>query len=838
MKLLKHLKLFGLSTIWLLLADCLLWAGPNAASPASAEGEASIVFRQAPPLWVIVLLIIPAIILITYLVYRNEKVSSPLRYILLFLRGILFFILVLILFQPVLSTEYTFRKESSLPILIDNSLSMGFSATGQAKPADQLTRIKNIERALFKPEPGKPDIIQKLAENYKVKLYTFGPSLNQFVTPSGGSTSFPELVAGGDSTAIGNALLDVLKDLSGHVTGIILISDGQNNTGLDPLEAAKLLKERGTECPIYAVAPAREEPINDIELADLKAPTAAIARDFVSFDLSARAVGFKEDQQVVVTLSESLLDESAPDQSHPITGLPAAPVAEETVTLPASAAKVAVSLKYKPTKPGKYIYTIKTPVLKGEIVTENNQLTHYINVVDHTIKILYVETYPRWEYRRLKNALIRDHSMKTAVLLLDADPEFPQESSPNVPPVYNFPQTKKELFGYDVIIWGDVDPARLGNSQAQVSQVIENIKLFVEEMSGGIAFISGSRYSPDNFRGTFMTELLPVSLEDQPYSLLALMREEDAIKEAFKMRLTPEGKDDPIMQLDPNPVINQRLWEDADGLPGLMWFYPAKKAKPGARVLAIHPLNRNKFGERPLIAVQYYGKGRTLFTAVDETWRWCLLAGDKYFYTFWGEALRWLRGKQLLGNKRYQIATDKPEYTLGEKVRIFARAYDDEFKPVAADNYPVSLSAPNSSGPGEVVLAASAKTGAYEGSYLPLNTGNYYLTLGPKSGSTDSAIQFGRENQSVISFSVKFPYREYENPAMNTGLLQALAQNTGGEFLYLDEIDQLAKKIKPSADIIYTETTEKDLWDTPLVFLVFLGVISAEWVIRKLVRLL
>ncbi|MFH1226554.1 MAG: hypothetical protein V1701_01465 [Planctomycetota bacterium] len=786
------------------------------------QGDWSVVFRQAPDLWVTVLVIIPAVLAATYLIYRRENTGYFTRFFLLLLRAALFFILILILYQPVMTADRTFRRETSLPILIDDSLSMGFSGPGKSG-GKQPSRINAVENALLKPDDKDktkpPEIIRALAENYKVRFYTFNKSITQLP-----ADAKPGLEARGDGTAIGNALLDVLKDINGHITGIVLVSDGQSNTGLDPLEAAKILKDRGTECPIYTVAPIRPEPIKDIELTDLKAPSVAIAGDFISFEFSVRASGFEKGENINVALSESILDTAgSSNETGPI-------VAQQSVPIPASDNKIAAAIKYKPNCPGRYVYTLKIPVQDGEIVAENNTLTRYINVIDNTIKVLYVETYPRWEYRRLKNALIRDRTMKAAVLLLDADPEFPQESSPGVSPVFEFPRTKKELFDYDAIIWGDVDPMRLDENQAAASQIVDNIKTFIDEMSGGIAFIAGTKYNPDLFRGTFMTELLPVNLEDQPYSISALMNEDEGIKDAFKMKLTAEGKAESLMRLDENAVTNQKLWEDADGLPGMVWFFPAKKAKPGARVLAVHPLNKNKFGERPIIAVQNYGKGRVFFSAVDETWRWCLFSGDKYFYAFWSNALRYLRGSQITGDKHYQLATDRPEYIPGDKVRIFARVYDPDYNPLAASSYPVSLILPpakdNAPNRTELALSPGNKLGSYEGIYIPVAAGNYYLETGAKG------------NPTTISFSVRPPYREYENPGLNTGLLRSLAETSKGEFLYLDEFGTLAQKIKPSADILYTETTEKDLWDSPLVFLAFLLVITAEWIIRKLVRLI
>ncbi len=68
---------------------------------------------------------------------------------------------------------------------------------------------------------------------------------------------------------------------------------------------------------------------------------------------------------------------------------------------------------------------------------------------------------------------------------------------------------------------------------------------------------------------------------------------------------------------------------------------------------------------------------------------------------------------------------------------------------------------------------------------------------------------------------------------MRAPLLERIAEETGGEFYTPQTVSRLPE------DMSYTEggTTVKerrDLWDMPAVFLLFLGLASAEWGYRKL----
>jgi len=812
-----------------------------------SEGDWHIVWRSAPAIWLLILIIIPAVIIFSYIIYRKQKTasSSGIKLLLSLLRSAVIFIALVILFQPVAVIEKSINKEAVLGILVDNSLSMNlkdkFSSESDIRglnflcgiennrpesPAIQdMSRIDLVNAILSNP---KLDLFTKLKNKSKIRTYTFAYTLNPSDYGYQANDSKPspnkyKIKADGDGTAIGNAINDFTNDLSGQsIGGIVLISDGQNNLGKEPLDMIQSLKDRNYLFPIYTVICGNPDKHKDIEISDLLAPDVATVHDLVSFNYTVKASGLSDDESVKIILSEK----QAGDSKSEI-------VAEDTVQLTMPLCVYTGSIKYKPTKTGNYIYELKTPVQKNETIEENNSQEHYLKVVSNLIKVLYIESYPRWEYRRLKNALIRDKTLKTSLLLISADADFPQESSAGVAPLVEFPATPKELFNYDIIIWGDVDPEHLIGPQITYERLMDNIKRFVEEMGGGIAFIAGDKFNPRSFRKTILADLLSLSLEDDDYSTLPTELKEN-ISESFRVKLTAEGLSDSIMRLEDNPTINQKLWNQ---LPGFYWYYPFKKAKPAAKVLSVHPLASNKYGFRPIMATQYYGQGRTFVNASDETWRWQIIKGDKYFYTFWSEVIRFLRGNRIIGTKRAQITTDKPKYALGEKVKLVAKLYDQDFRPVKQPYYSVSIenltNDITATEKNDVVLnSIPDKEGQYEGNFTPSGIGHYRVWAAP----VDTIPK--EEDRSSASFSVQYPRREYEKPLPDSALLKNIANKTNGAFLELTEINKLPEIIKPASDVIYTETKEDDIWDTPLVFILFLLIISGEWIIRKLIGLI
>ena len=74
--------------------------------------------------------------------------------------------------------------------------------------------------------------------------------------------------------------------------------------------------------------------------------------------------------------------------------------------------------------------------------------------------------------------------------------------------------------------------------------------------------------------------------------------------------------------------------------------------------------------------------------------------------------------------------------------------------------------------------------------------------------------------------------REYYSAAQNSDLLKRIAAETGGKYYTPDQtqslIDDLTYRQTP-----YSERVTKDLWDMPVNFLLLVGLLSAEWFLRK-----
>ena len=291
-----------------------------------------------------------------------------------------------------------------------------------------------------------------------------------------------------------------------------------------------------------------------------------------------------------------------------------------------------------------------------------------VRVADRKVKMLYVESNPRWEFKFMQRAFLRDRRVDPTFLLINGDRKA-MESGP--PFVANFPDTRKDLFAYDLLVIGDVDANYFTAEQRNW------IKDFVTE-GGGLVVIAGRLHAPATWLGTPLADVLPVEVPSVKFPL------DDARRPAeYKPSLSDLGRRSPILSLTDDPTEQQSTWQE---LPGFFWHYPVTKLRPAAVSLMDHP--REKIADdkpMPLLAMHYYGKGLVLFSAVEETWRWRFNEADKYFARYWGQVVYAIGLPHTLGSKSGQLAIAGGEAVLGKPGQVYARLFTPEYRPLTSE---------------------------------------------------------------------------------------------------------------------------------------------------------
>ena len=87
----------------------------------------------------------------------------------------------------------------------------------------------------------------------------------------------------------------------------------------------------------------------------------------------------------------------------------------------------------------------------------------------------------------------------------------------------------------------------------------------------------------------------------------------------------------------------------------------------------------------------------------------------------------------------------------------------------------------------------------------------------------------------VTHFNVRGAAVEMNDPGTNPALLRRFADRTGGLYASVDDGAAGLRIVEslPSAPRITYETKKAQLWSSPWLFILFLVVVTIEWVVRR-----
>ncbi len=776
------------------------WLGVEAAGP----GEGTLwsldnTWSWAP--WVTLLAILFAVGWVVYFYAREGSAKGRLAKVsLVALRLGLIAIVLFMIAEFSLSLRRTGLP--TVAIMVDDSASMGIddryddkklhaliSKRIETAGLEQLNRL-NIAKAVLL-EKGT-DLLGSIEKHYRLKLYFVSSAARaQAGTLAEVREAVSKLEARGESSRLGAGLRFVLGDLRGTPpAAIIILTDGINTDGEGLGDSARFARKKGV--PLFTIGLGSEQPVRDLELGDLLVDEVVFVDDVVNFEYKLTGTGFagkfvdvtlreKDDPTVLAQMKVKIEEDGKPERLH---------------------------LSYRPTKVGDFEYLIEVEHLPDETQLENNRQQRLVSVRKEQIKVLLVQAYPNYEFRYLKNMLERDSTVQLKTVLQDADLEYAELDRTAL---RVFPVRREELFAFDVVIFGDVNPSYLSAS------VLGNLHDFVEKKGGGLAFIAGPLFTPLAYRNTPLEPLFPIDLGG------ATNPDAQSLEEGFVAQPTDLGLASPQMQLGDSASESARIWQD---LPPLYWLLEAQQIKPAARVLAEHPTRLAADGRRlPVFLMQYVGAGKVLFHGTDDTWRWRYRAGDVFFARYWVQAVRYLSRSKLLGKDHsIELTADRREYRRGEMVRLRARFIDERQAPAEDDAVSVVLEREGQKNQRIKLQRNATNRGAFEGTFSNAMDGKYHAwiaapTLEGKAPSAD--------------FLVVAPPGELERVQMDAAELKRAAEETRGRFYRIGGVDGLFDDLPLGHQVPIESLPPQVLWNQWWLLLAFLLLLVSEWILRK-----
>jgi von Willebrand factor type A domain len=756
--------------------------------------------------------------------YRHEGKASPATKIVLAgLRITLVILAMFMLSEAVLSVDRT-----GLPyvtILIDDSASQDIadqydkpevktaldalaaesrpSPKGKtaSAPTEEQTKRLDIAKGLILKDQAR--LLRELEKQHRVRLYLVSTGTRPLVKverPDEVQRAVDLVRAiepSGAQSKLGDGVRQVLTELRGAPpSAIIVFTDGQTTEGETLSKAAELATRKGV--PLYTIGLGSAEPARDIELNELLVDDVVFVDDAVRFQAKLLARGF-QGEKVTVRLKEL-----EPGSRDPKT---AREIESTDVEAPANGQPKRVELVYRPKTTGERTFILEVDPRPRELQKENNRIERSINVRKEKLKVLYVDTEPRYEFRYLKNYLEREETIDLKIVLLSSDPAYSQEDRSAVS---TFPAAKDALFAYDVVLFGDADTSFMSHSQMQ------NLLEFVTVNGGGVLFVAGELFNPLSYRNTPLEQLLPIELADarNPTAVGTTVS-------AFRPELTLEGRASPIFRFGDDESSSTRIWEN---LPPLFWYLEAPRKKPAALVLAEHPTVIGSDGKLPLVLYHFLGAGKAMFHAVDDTWRWRFRAGDKYFGRFWVQTVRFMARSKLVGQRQAEVQTDRKRYQRGQPIQLRVRFPNQALAPTGGD---VTVQVERrGQGPRKLALKLSPGTrNVFEGALPQATEGDYEVRLLPPP------VLEGLP--ATASFRVDAPVNEREHVEMNEPELIRAAESTGGKFYTPLAAGTLLKDLPKPSKVPLETDPPIPLWNTWPLLTLFLLLITTEWVFRK-----
>jgi hypothetical protein len=683
------------------------------------------------------------------------------------LRFALVSIAAVLLNQPEWVEEFRPEEKPAIAVLWDASASMD---TRDALPASEPSATPLSRREAIAPLIDSA-AWNPLKQRMNVVIQPFSPP-----QAGRGTDLYDPLASAPDKVA--------------NLRGIVLVSDGDWNEGQPPVQAAARLRMKGV--PVFAVPVGSRNRLPDVELLSLDSPTFGVAGKSVRIPFTIESSLPREH---VTTVSLRASDGDL--------------VTKEVRIAPMG--RTSDWLVWKPKASGDFTLALTIPKQSDETLTDNNTLSTPVAIREEKLRVLVVESYPRWEYRYLRNALSRDPGIELSCLLFH--PGLSKVGGGNKDYIKRFPGGLDELSKFDVVFLGDVG---VEDGQLTVEQC-RLLRGLIEHQASGLVFLPGWEGRQFSLLETVLGDLYPVVLDTaQPGGW--------GSRTPSHFELTELGRRSLLTKLADTQDDNVEVWE---ALPGFQWHAPVLRAKAGSEILCVHKDATNEFGHVPLLVTRTFGAGKVLFMGTDGAWRWRKGVEDKYHYRFWGQVVRWMAYQRNMAKgetMRLYYVPDQPK--MNQTLSLHANVMDRSGEPVHQGEVSAKITAP--SGKTETVRLASAgdEWGVFAGRYGTEEPGSHLVTIFCKQ--TGASLETSFFVQGVAAERLGRPARPE--------VMEEVARVTRGKLI---EPGKLAEAVQSLAELPDPPPSVRRLqiWSHPAVALSIVTLLGVFWVGRKAIGL-
>ncbi|MCE9530383.1 MAG: hypothetical protein K8T89_04515, partial [Planctomycetes bacterium] len=495
-----------------------------------------------------------------------------------------------------------------------------------------------------------------------------------------------------------------------------------------------------------------------------------------------------------------------------------------------------------PEKPGQIRVTLEIKEGPAEDrIPGNNKIQTFVPVTKEGVRILVIDRL-RQELKFLRYAIATDKRFDFVELIRQTDdPPAAGESR------------KFDVFNeaYDVIILGDVSPARLSSIDPKLA---ENIAKLVTEKGVGLMMLGGldsfggtpGATQGDGWKNSPIAGLLPVLIADKTAQVDA----------DVEIRPLPDAFNSYIMKLDPDSDKNKKIWEQLgeSAATRLGGYTVLGTPKQGAKVYAMGRGRVKAVDELPLLVGQTIGNNaRVLAFGGDQTWKWVNLGseegaadpelGTKLHARFWKQIVLWLAHQDEVAGSVYVNATPTRLAVNGKTI------FDMGIKDKHGDDVPNPkmkyqvLKANETADEKLAKPAERGEKGKARGEFSPKEPGEYRVVAWGDAKDID-----GSEVREAEAWFDVYPEVSGEllDPSAKDGFLLGLEYHSRGTsadvvrkadklpaFLQEEFLDKPLKQTNVAPKKYPDWRRDGNNWFLPLVLVSFVVIIGLEWGLRR-----
>ncbi len=688
------------------------------------------------------------------------------------LRGLALGLIFFSLSRPLLEVTAQLQQPGVVGVLLDNSISMGL------KGPDRNARSDFI-RQQFDTESG--DLLRDLQQVFDVRLFKFGAETKAI-------SDIDALDFNDGDSDLTRALSFTRASLQGEpLAGLVVISDGALQPD-EPLDAL-LLSLKSSAIPVFSVGLGERRYARDIAISHIRLPDAVLNGSRVMADVAIKQQGY--DDQLVELVIE--------DDSQILH--------RQQIRLKPGMQSIRIPLATEESGARQLEFHLAT--MADEEITANNSRQAMLTVDDRRIRILYYEGEPRFELKFVRRAVADDENLGVTGLIRTADAKYYRVGIESSEELRNgFPITRDELFSYDAIILGSVENSLLSREQQDM------IAEFVGERGGGLLMLGGRHaFTEGGHRASVLHDISPVVMPD---------RAEPEFKRQIKIQPTDAAWVHPALVIADSSEKSIARWLT---LPPLTLVNPIRRVKPGATLLLSGPVN-DQDNSYVAMAWHRYGRGKVIAFPVQNSWLWQMHheidLEDQTHEMLWRQMLRWLTESV---PQRLSLNLSAQKIHAGGVIRIRSEVLQTDFDAQHEAQPRAVLTAPDGGERAISLQPNPSQPGAYEAELSIIEPGDYLVHVelneaGQVSRSADTRLLVTRAGD------------EYFNSEMNETLLRRIADESSGQFFRPQDmgklVDALDSNPRGSRTVLRLE-----LWDMPVLFLLLVTLLCAEWWYRR-----